>query len=122
MRGIGKITKTEIGLLLLALAVFAGMTTVHLTTHQTGKSGYEVVGAGRRAIEAGEVEKVNINTAEAKELEELPGIGETLAQRIVEYRKKNGPFTDPKELMNVKGIGEKTQSGLQDYITWEVPE
>lgn len=49
--------------------------------------------------------KVNVNRASEKELESLPGIGPTLASRIVEHRKKHGPFRGPEDLLKVKGIG-----------------
>ena len=52
--------------------------------------------------------RVNINTASAAELAELPGIGKTVAARIVAYREENGRFQKTEEIMNVKGIGEKT--------------
>jgi competence protein ComEA len=48
---------------------------------------------------------VNLNTASAAELENLPGIGAKTAARIVEYRQKNGPFKKIEELMNVRGVG-----------------
>ena len=48
---------------------------------------------------------VNINTASKKELDALPGIGEVLAQRIIDYRSANGPFSTVDELTKVKGIG-----------------
>ncbi|MGM0534307.1 MAG: ComEA family DNA-binding protein, partial [Campylobacterota bacterium] len=48
---------------------------------------------------------VNINTAEAEKLQELQGIGEVKAERIVEYRKQNGPFESASQLTEVKGIG-----------------
>src|SRR5438477_3436788 len=51
--------------------------------------------------------KVNINTATAQQLTVLPGVGEKLAARIVEYRQKSGGFKSVAELMNVQGIGEK---------------
>jgi comEA protein len=51
---------------------------------------------------------VNLNTATAAELESLPGIGKSTAQRILEYRQKSGGFKKVEELMNVKGIGEKS--------------
>jgi competence protein ComEA len=66
---------------------------------------------------AGEDGRVNINTASSKDLETLPGIGPAVAQRIVEYREKNGPFKKPQELLNVKGIGEKTFDSLKEKIT-----
>jgi len=61
--------------------------------------------------------KVNINTATASQLSELPGVGEKLAARIVEFRQKQGPFKSTQELMNVKGIGEKNLQKLQPYLT-----
>ena len=51
--------------------------------------------------------KVNINTASAQQLTALPGVGEKMAARIVEYRQKQGGFKNVQELMNVRGIGEK---------------
>ncbi len=60
--------------------------------------------------------KVNINLASAKELEELPGIGPTLAERIVDYRKKKGGFKKVDELKQVSGIGEKKFEELRDYV------
>lgn len=63
--------------------------------------------------------KININTATAKELEELPGIGPTLANRIVSYREKNGPFKSIEDLMKVSGIGEKRFESIKDLIVVE---
>lgn len=62
-----------------------------------------------------EEHKVNINTATAEELSELDGIGEALAERIVEYR-KTAPFTDISELKNVKGIGDAKFNAIKDKI------
>jgi competence protein ComEA len=61
--------------------------------------------------------KVNINKASVDELMQLEKVGETYAQRIVEYREKNGPFKTPEDIMNVKGIGEKIFSLNKDRIT-----
>jgi competence protein ComEA len=60
---------------------------------------------------------ININTADEKQLDALPGIGPTLAARIVEYRQANGPFKTIEEVKNVSGIGEKRFADIKDLIT-----
>ena len=60
---------------------------------------------------------VNINTADAAELAQLPGIGEVLAQRIVGYRRLNGDFTAVEQLTNVEGIGAGKLEAILDWIT-----
>ena len=60
---------------------------------------------------------LNLNAATEAQLEALPGIGPATATRIVEYRKKNGAFKKVEELMNVKGIGEKSFLKLKGLIT-----
>ncbi len=64
---------------------------------------------------------VNINTASAAELESLPGVGAKTAQRIVDYRQKNGAFKKIEELMNVQGIGEKGFLRIKDRLTVGAP-
>jgi competence protein ComEA len=59
---------------------------------------------------------VNINTADAKQLALLPRVGLAVAQRIVDYRKQNGPFKSADELMLVRGIGEKLYAQLKPYV------
>ena len=60
---------------------------------------------------------VNLNTATVVQLDGLPGVGKSTAQRIVDYRQKNGSFKKPEDLMNVKGIGEKAFLKLKPYLT-----
>ena len=62
-------------------------------------------------------ERVNINTAGVDELVALPGIGKAYAERIVEYRQKNGPFKKVEDILNVRGIGEKTFERIKDRLT-----
>lgn len=64
-------------------------------------------------------QKININKASRSELEALPGIGEVLAGRIVDYREENGDFRTIYDITNVKGIGEKTLEKIEDLITVE---
>jgi competence protein ComEA len=61
--------------------------------------------------------KVNLNTATVAQLTALPGVGEKLAARIVEYRQKSGAFKSVQEVMNVQGIGEKNFEKLQPLLS-----
>ncbi len=61
--------------------------------------------------------KVNINTADKETLAELDGIGDTIAQRIIDYRNENGGFKSTDDLMNVNGIGKQKYELIKDSIT-----
>lgn len=61
--------------------------------------------------------KVNINTADLLTLMTLDGIGEIYAQRIIDYRVANGPFTNIADIMKVEGIGDKRFESIKDHIT-----
>jgi len=78
--------------------------------------------AGRGAKEKPPVAVVNINTASSTELQTLPGVGPATATRILEYRQKNGGFKKIEDIMNVKGIGEKTFLKLKPLITITPPK
>ena len=62
---------------------------------------------------------VNINTADLDALDALPGIGPSIAQKILDYRDANGPFSSIEALMNVSGIGEAKFNQVKDVITIE---
>ena len=65
---------------------------------------------------------INLNTATVQQLEALPGVGTRTAQLIVEHRQKNGGFKKVEELMNIKGIGEKSFLKLKPMVTVTPPE
>ena len=67
-------------------------------------------------------ELININTADAQTLQQLPGIGEKRAQAIVDYRESSGPFQSVEELTEVKGIGEGILAQVYDYVTVGGPD
>jgi competence protein ComEA len=63
------------------------------------------------------LDKININMASIEQLVELKGIGEKTAVKIVEYRKEHGDFATVDDLANVKGIGDKKLEALRDQLT-----
>ncbi|HOB19138.1 MAG TPA: helix-hairpin-helix domain-containing protein [Candidatus Atribacteria bacterium] len=85
-----------------------GEEATPIVTEHPGAGGNNGTGSGSG--------KVNINTADQKTLETLPGIGPVKARNIIKYREENGPFKSIEEIMNVSGIGEKTFEGLKDMI------
>lgn len=62
-------------------------------------------------------EKININSASEDELDTLPGIGPSIAKKIIDYRNENGKFSSIEDLKNVSGIGEAKFSDIKDSIT-----
>lgn len=70
-----------------------------------------------QAVQKTNEKKININTASLTELQELPRIGEKVAQRIIDFRKENGEFKKIEEIMKVQGIGEKVFNQIKDRIT-----
>ena len=64
----------------------------------------------------GPARPVDLNSASAEELAELPGVGPALAERIIEFRKKNGPFRRAEDLLKVRGIGEKSFQKIRPHV------
>lgn len=112
-------------LLVIITVVFSGFTLGFLLGRSSSESDVRV---SRHDIPVSTTEStapvettlsaaVDINTANVEQLSTLPGIGPTLAQRIIDYREKNGSFSTTAELANVSGIGEKRLETLLEYIT-----
>lgn len=81
-------------------------------TAAQGAAGGAQAGAAKSLPEG----MVNINTADEKELDKLPGVGPAMAKRIVEYRMENGAFQAPEEIKRVKGIGDAKYEKMKDKI------
>lgn len=90
------------------------------------KSGDEQIleeGSGENIIEEtnmtldASTKEVNINKATETELQTLPGIGASLASRIIEYRNQNGKFSKIEDIKNVNGIGDSKYDNIKDFIT-----
>lgn len=60
--------------------------------------------------------QIDINTATSEQLQLIPGIGQTIAQRIIDYRAENGNYQSVDDLLNVSGIGEKKLEQMKPYI------
>ena len=108
--------KTELVLLGLT-AAFLGVLLVISAGDRRAAEPVSVSAEQALPPEKIKVVLVDLNTAGIQELVTLPGIGQGLAQRIVDYRTAHGPFESPEALMEVSGIGEKKFAELRDYIT-----
>ena len=83
----------------------------------TDEPGDDVIIENEEAnIKSRESEKININTAEQDELEEIPGVGESTALKIIEYRKTNGKFKTIEDIKNVNGIGDSKFENMKEKI------
>ena len=90
---------------------------VHLPSYEEAEQGFAAPAQAAAQDTAGTVSgKVNINTASEAELEELPGIGPSTAQKIIADRDANGPYRSLEDLKRVPGIGDKKYASLEDLI------
>jgi len=89
------------------------------TQNSGGGDGLNLPGGTEEPTDTGggENELININTASLEELDSLPGIGPSIAQRIIDYRDQNGPFAAIEDILNVSGIGPSTFDQIKDLIT-----
>ena len=113
-----KLTKTDVFLLGLTVLFVLAMALTWLLTPRQARGGYDISAAPPEEA-APALLKVNINTASAEELDGLPGIGPVLAQRIVDEREANGPYTGAEDLTRVEGIGQAIVESIQDHIITE---
>ena len=121
MKSRGIFTKSEWGLLILT-AIFLCLLFALLSRELPGPSqaDYSIVIRSEMTEVTPEPEgPLNINTADAEQLDTLYGIGPVLAERIIQYRQENGPFTSVEELLEVKGIGTSILEEIEDLITTE---
>ena len=104
-------------LLFCALALLGAITLEQPSTQRAGAPILRRFDAGQsHYIDSDDGVLLDINRATAAEWEELPGIGEVLAARIVEYRDAHGPFTRLDELLQVDGIGQGILRKIQPYV------
>jgi competence protein ComEA len=102
-------SKREILVLVILILVLVAINIVNYVKKENLKKNYTVL------IEEIKVQ-ISINDVDAGELEDLPGIGPSLANRIVEYRNMHGRFKNLESLKNVKGIGNKLFQKILPFI------
>ncbi len=103
------------GALLQALNLAALLVDgTQILVPREGAAGAPPVGSTTGASSGG---LVNVNTASATDLEALPGIGEVIAQRIIDHRTANGPFTSVDQLVDVSGIGDAILASIRELVT-----
>ena len=111
---IARTQSVTLAFLILAL----GFSVMSCAKRQQQRSA-SVAGSNSAALHQSDPERLNINAASAQALEQLPGIGKGLAERIVDHRDKYGPFRRPEHLIIVRGISDRRFRVLRDLITVE---
>ncbi|MBR6028078.1 MAG: helix-hairpin-helix domain-containing protein [Clostridia bacterium] len=121
-----RLIASALTILSLSLTALSLALTLSSALPLTGRTspGLSLQGAGR-PYEAAPLSlpsgTIAVNTADLYELTELPGVGETIAQAIIDEREANGPFRMPEDLLSVKGIGIKKLEGFRDWLDMSVP-
>jgi competence protein ComEA len=104
------VKRTEITILIFFVAVLVAVNVVNYFRRERMKRISSLV------VEQGEIQ-ISINAASTSDLDELPGIGSVLADRIVRYREQEGEFRSLEELKRVKGIGDKLYEKILPHIS-----
>ncbi len=111
-------TKSRIMIGIASLIVLTGaivvFTPFNSFVRETKKS---FDGVSSKKVESAKFSLINVNKADVKTLEKLPGIGPTKARAIVKYRNEHGSFSSLKSLLNVKGIGQATLKRIEKFLT-----
>ena len=118
MKVTGKLTKTEWLLLLMTMVFLCMLVGLGRSMPPPVEGdGYSVLTSRstEEMVTPEPTPPVDVNTAGLEELDTLHGIGPALAQRIIDYREENGPFSSLEDLLEVKGIGETTLEGFRDH-------
>ena len=119
-----KVTKTQFLLLFVTLCFFVSLCFLYRSaTNIADGTDYTISAAGQSDTPVPDqaTELIDINTASAEQLQTLPGIGATLARRIIDFREENGPFFSIEDLLDVKGIGNAMLDELRPLITASRP-
>lgn len=101
--------------MLVGRSIGSSDTTIQVLAEQTATQATSKISDSAVTVE----QRININTASAALLDSLPGIGPVLAQRIVDYRTENGPYTKTTDISKVEGIGPEKLLSILELITVE---
>ena len=120
----GRVCGVYLVLAVLTVLFAVSLAFLHKTSYEGTAHGDYTVSVQEKTDEITAPTRVlvNINTADAEELETLTGIGPALAQAIVDYRAEHGAFRSAEDLLLVKGIGEAKLEGFRAEITLEEEE
>ena len=101
--------------MMTAIVLVLGLVTAAVSAQESTRPAAKAAASAAAGM-------VNLNTATVAQLETLPGIGKATAERILEYRQKNGGFKKVEDLMNVRGIGERSFLKMKPLITVTAPK